>query len=108
MVAATLLRSMRASESSRVSKVPGTVLWSSAVTTAPDGAATADLVFDTSTFHPQGGGQPSDVGVIRNGSNGLEVRVAKAEERLALHTNAAIPEPTKSKPKRRKIAGGES
>ena len=34
--------------------------------------------------------------------------VAKAEERLALHTNAAIPEPTKSKPKRRKIAGGES
>ena len=56
----------------------GTVLWSSAVTTAADGAATADLVFDTSTFHPQGGGQPSDVGVIRNGSNGLEVRVAKA------------------------------
>jgi Ser-tRNA(Ala) deacylase AlaX len=33
----------------------------------------ADLVFDTSPFHPQGGGQPTDIGVIKCGSTSVQV-----------------------------------
>ena len=41
------------------------------------GAPAVDLVFDVSVFHPQGGGQPSDVGVVRSAANGCEAAVER-------------------------------
>ena len=41
------------------------------------GPEKVDLVFDRSPFHPQGGGQPSDVGKVVCVGTGMELKVVK-------------------------------
>lgn len=45
--------------------------------TPSDGTVLLAIIVDASPFHPQGGGQPSDVGCIHHARTGAELRVAK-------------------------------
>jgi len=46
-------------------------------TPSDDGTVILAIIVDARPFHPQGGGQPSDVGCIRHARTGAELRVAK-------------------------------
>lgn len=55
--------------------------------TEEDSTTKLDLIFDRSPFHPQGGGQPSDIGRIIH-SSGLDLKVIKVS--FSFETNIVI------------------
>lgn len=48
------------------------------------------LVFDATIFHPQGGGQPSDTGIVTLGDKVIQIHHVRRQENEVRHYNADI------------------